>query len=42
VARAHPAVTCNANDPLTAAAHLIWEHDRGTLPVVREDGKLVG
>lgn len=38
----HPAVTCNVNDPLTVAAHLMWEHDCGALPVVREDGKLAG
>jgi CBS domain-containing protein len=38
----HPAVTCNVNDPLTIAAHLMWEHDCGALPVVREDGKLAG
>ena len=38
----HPAVTCNVNDPLSIAAHLMWEHDCGSLPVVREDGKLAG
>jgi CBS domain-containing protein len=38
----HPTVTCHVNDPLTVAAHLMWEHDCGALPVVRDDGKLTG
>lgn len=38
----HPAVTCQVSDPLTVPAHLMWEHDCGAIPVVREDGKLAG
>jgi CBS domain-containing protein len=38
----HPAVTCQVNDPLTIPAHLMWEHDCGAIPVVRDDGKLAG
>jgi CBS domain-containing protein len=38
----HPAVTCDVNDPLSIAAHLMWEHDCGAIPVVRDDGKLAG
>jgi CBS domain-containing protein len=38
----HPAVTCHVSDPLTVPAHLMWEHDCGAIPVVREDGKLAG
>lgn len=37
-----PALTCNVNDDLCAAAKLMWDHDCGALPVVREDGKLAG
>ncbi|MCX5747409.1 MAG: CBS domain-containing protein [Proteobacteria bacterium] len=38
-----PATTCNANDTLETAAGLMWDHDCGALPVVREeDGKLTG
>ena len=37
-----PAATCNVNDSLNTAAMLMWEHDCGALPVVREDGKLTG
>ena len=38
----HPAVTCHVSDPLTVPAHLMWEHDCGAIPVVRDDGKLTG
>jgi CBS domain-containing protein len=38
----HPAVTCHVNDPLTVPAHLMWEHDCGAIPVVRDDGRLAG
>jgi CBS domain-containing protein len=38
----HPAVTCHVNDPLTVAASLMWEHDCGALPVVRDGGELAG
>lgn len=38
----HPAVTCQVNDPLSIAANLMWTHDCGALPVVRDDGKLAG
>lgn len=38
----HPAVTCHVNDPASIAAHLMWDHDCGIIPVVRDDGKLAG
>ena len=38
----HPAITCNVNDDLNVPAKLMWEHDCGVIPVVREDGKLAG
>ncbi len=34
--------TCVADEPLTAAARIMWERDVGVVPVVDEDGKLVG
>ena len=34
--------TCRENDPLTKPAQLMWEHDCGTIPVVDDDGRLVG
>jgi CBS domain-containing protein len=37
-----PAVTCRAHDHLEAAARLMWENDCGALPVVGEDGRVVG
>jgi CBS domain-containing protein len=37
-----PVVTCDVNDTLNYAAMLMWDHDCGALPVVREDGKLTG
>lgn len=38
----HPAITCHVNDDLNVPAKLMWEHDIGVIPVVREDGKLAG
>lgn len=38
----HPAIICNVNDDLNVPAKLMWEHDCGTIAVVREDGKLAG
>ncbi|HKE14726.1 MAG TPA: CBS domain-containing protein [Kofleriaceae bacterium] len=37
-----PAVTINASDSLGRAAQLLWDHDFGALPVVDDDGCLVG
>ena len=37
-----PVVTCHVNDPLNAAAKLMWDHDCGAIPVVRDDGRLAG
>lgn len=37
-----PAVTCHVNDSLNVAAKLMWDHDCGAIPVVRDDGKLAG
>ena len=38
----HPAITCHVNDDLNIPAKLMWEHDCGAIPVVRDDGKLAG
>ncbi|HEU4730154.1 MAG TPA: CBS domain-containing protein [Kofleriaceae bacterium] len=38
----HPAITCRVQDNLSVPARLMWDHDCGVVPVVREDGKLVG
>jgi CBS domain-containing protein len=38
----HPAVTCPANATLDHAARLMWEFDYGVIPVVGDDGRLVG
>ena len=38
----HPAITCYVNDDLNVPAKLMWEHDCGAIPVVRDDGKLAG
>lgn len=38
----HPAVTCHVNEPLNVPAALMWDHDCGAIPVVRDDGKLAG
>ena len=37
-----PAVTCSQDDSLNTAARLMWEHDCGSLPVLGDDGKVVG
>jgi len=36
------AKTCQARDTLAAAARLMWEKDIGAVPVLGDDGKLVG
>jgi CBS domain-containing protein len=33
-------VTCHVNDTLHDAAHQMWEHDCGVLPVVNDEGVL--
>lgn len=38
----HPAITCHVNDDLNMSAKLMWDHDCGAIPVVRDDGKLAG
>jgi CBS domain-containing protein len=37
-----PAITCKPEDTLNTAARLMWENDCGVLPVVDDDGRLVG
>src|SRR5262249_53118646 len=37
-----PPVTIRAVDSLSEAARLMWQHDCGSLPVVEDDGALVG
>jgi CBS domain-containing protein len=37
-----PAVTCHVNDTLNLVAKLMWDHDCGAIPVVRDDGKVTG
>ena len=34
--------TCSPTDPLHAAVQIMWEHDCGSVPVVREDGHVIG
>jgi CBS domain-containing protein len=35
-------VTCRAQETLSAAAQKMWGHDCGVLPIVGDDGRLVG
>jgi len=37
-----PAITCHSQDPLSFAAHKMWEHDCGAIAVINDEGKLVG
>ena len=37
-----PVVTCSVQDTLNTAARLMWETDCGALPVLAEDGGIVG
>src|SRR5882672_8212677 len=37
-----PAHTCRIDQPLQAAAQIMWEHDCGIVPVVDHDGRLAG
>lgn len=37
-----PAVTCGQDDTLDAVARLMWDHDCGAVPVVGDDGTVVG
>lgn len=34
--------TCHADEPLAAAARIMWEHDVGAVPIVDPAGTLVG
>jgi predicted transcriptional regulator len=34
--------TCRAEEPLSTAAKLMWDHDIGAVPVVGDDNRLVG
>jgi CBS domain-containing protein len=34
--------SCQAADPCSAAAKLMWDHDCGSIPVLGEDGRLAG
>ena len=38
----HPAVTCPADSTLDHVARLMWEFDCGVIPVVNDQGHLVG
>lgn len=38
----HPVVTCPADVTLQHAARLMWEYDCGIIPIVGDDGRLVG
>jgi CBS domain-containing protein len=37
-----PAVTCGQDDALDTAARLMWDNDCGVVPVVGDDGAVVG
>jgi CBS-domain-containing membrane protein len=37
-----PAVFCGQNETLNTAARLMWDHDCGVIPVVKEDGRIAG
>jgi CBS domain-containing protein len=37
-----PLSTCNIHDHAAAAAQIMWEHDCGIVPVVDDNGHLVG
>jgi CBS domain-containing protein len=37
-----PAVWCRPRDTLNNAAQLMWEHDCGSIPVVDDDGSIIG
>lgn len=37
-----PATVCRPGDTLHTAAHLMWQRDCGALPVVGDDGSVVG
>ncbi len=37
-----PVVSCRSNESLHRAASLMWDHDIGALPVVNDEGTLVG
>lgn len=38
----HPPVTCTQDDSLSTAARLMWDRDCGVLPVIGDDGAVVG
>ena len=38
----HPVVSCPADSTLDQAARLMWEFDCGIVPVIGDDGRLVG
>ncbi len=38
----HPIVTCRPDDCVGTAVHLMWERDCGSIPVVSDEGRLVG
>ncbi len=37
-----PAIACRSDDMLTKPAQLMWEHDCGAMPVVGEEGQVIG
>ncbi|MEO8756099.1 MAG: CBS domain-containing protein [Casimicrobiaceae bacterium] len=38
----YPAIACHVNDSLASAARQMWEHDCGSLAVVKDEGVLTG
>jgi CBS domain-containing protein len=37
-----PAVTCLDTDTLDRPAQQMWDHDCGAIPVIRQDGRIIG
>jgi CBS domain-containing protein len=37
-----PPVSCRVHDTLNTAAQLMWEHDSGAIPVLGNDGRIIG
>jgi CBS domain-containing protein len=37
-----PVVTCQSNESLEQAARKMWDHDCGAIPIVNDEGTLVG
>ena len=37
-----PVITCRGDESLESAAHTMWQHDIGAMPVVDADGRAIG